>query len=126
MRLYKVILLVNLAVGVGFLLGSLWWAQEVGRLRREVATRGPGGTASSAGAARWLAQGVVRGVAPEIKRVVIEHGDIPCLMEAMTMAFEPEDPALLHGLSPGDQVYFTLQKRGDRLTLIAIEKRLSP
>ena len=37
MRLYKVILLVNLAVGVGFLLGSLWWAQEVGRLRREVA-----------------------------------------------------------------------------------------
>ena len=45
MRLYKVILLVNLAVGVGFLLGSLWWAQEVGRLRREVAANGQGGTA---------------------------------------------------------------------------------
>src|SRR5262245_22760889 len=126
MRLYKVILLMNLAVGVGFLLGSLWWAQEVGRLRREASTRGPGGIASSSITGRWVAQGVVRVVAPEFKRIFIEHGDIPCLMEAMTMAFEPEEPKILHGLAPGDQVYFTLQKQGDRLTLITIEKKLSP
>jgi Cu/Ag efflux protein CusF len=126
MRLYKVILLVNLAVGVGFLLGSLWWAQEIGRLRREVSTRGQGGIASSSGAGRWLVQGVVRVVAPEINRIFIEHGDIPGLMEAMTMAFEPEDPKILNGLAPGDQVHFTVQKKGDRLTLVAIEKRLSP
>ena len=125
MRLYKVILLVNLAVGVGFVLGSLWWAQEVGRLRREVMPRGQGGVSSSI-AARWLAQGVVRVVAPEINRIFIEHGDIPGLMESMTMAFEPEDPKILNGLAPGDQVHFTVEKKGDRLALVAIEKRPSP
>ncbi len=126
MRLYKVIVLVNLAVGVGFLLGSLWWAQEVGRLRREVAAKGPGGIAAPSIAAHWLAQGVVRVVAPEINRIFIEHGDIPGLMEAMSMAFEPADPKILNGLAPGDQVHFTLQKQGDRLTLIAIQKGWSP
>src|SRR5262245_31435446 len=126
MRLYKVILLVNLAVGVGFLLGTLWWAQEIGRLRREVSTRGQGGIASPSIAARWPAQGIVRVVAPEINRIFIEHGDIPGLMEAMTMAFEPEDPNMLNGLAPGDQVHFTVQKKGDRLALVTIEKRLSP
>ena len=42
------------------------------------------------------------------------------------MAFEPADPKILNGLAPGDQVYFTLQKQGDRLTLIAIQKGWSP
>lgn len=126
MRLYKVILLVNLAVGVGFLLGSLWWAQEVGRLRREVAATGQGGTARPSIAGRWPAQGVVRVVAPEMNRIFIEHRDIPGLMEAMTMAFEPEDPKMLNGLAPGDQVHFTLQKKGERLMLVTIEKGWSP
>ena len=126
MRLYKVILLVNLAMGVGFLLGSLWWAQEVGRLRREVAANGPGGTTRSSSAGRWPAQGVVRVIAPEMNRIFIEHGDIPGLMEAMTMAFEPEDSTMLNGLAPGDQVHFTLQKQGERVILVAIEKRRDP
>ena len=126
MRLYKVILLVNLAVGIGFLLGSLWWAQEVGRLRREVAATGQGATARPSIAGRWPAQGVVRVVAPEINRIFIEHRDIPGLMEAMTMAFEPEDPKMLNGLAPGDQVHFTLQKKGERLMLVTIEKGWSP
>jgi Cu/Ag efflux protein CusF len=119
MRLYKVILLVNLALGVGFLLGSLWWAQEVARLRGGVSAR-----PSSEG--RWSAQGVVRVVAPEINRIFIEHGDIPGLMEAMTMAFEPEDPKMLNGLAPGDSVRITLQKKGERVVLVAIEKGWSP
>ena len=126
MRLYKVIVLVNLAVGVGFLLGSLWWAQEVGRLRREGVAKGPGEFAAPSIAGHWQAQGVVRVVAPEINRIFIEHGDIPGLMEAMSMAFEPVDPKILNGLVPGDQVHFTLQKQGDRLTLIAIQKGWSP
>jgi len=126
MRLYKVILLVNLAVGVGFLLGSIWWAQEVGRLRREVAAKGQGVTARPSIEARWSAQGVVQVVAPEINRIFIEHGDIPGLMEAMSMAFEPEDPKMLNGLASGDQVRFTLQKKGERLMLVAIQKGWSP
>jgi Cu/Ag efflux protein CusF len=126
MRLYKVILLVNLALGVGFLLGTLWWAQEVGRLRREVIAKGQGVSARSSIEGRWSAQGIVQVVAPEINRIFIQHGDIPGLMEAMSMAFEPDDPKLLNGLAPGDQVHFTLQKKGERLMLVTIEKGWSP
>jgi Cu/Ag efflux protein CusF len=126
MRLYKVILLVNLAVGVGFLLGTLWWAQEVGRLRREVIAKGQGVSARSSIEGRWSAQGIVQVVAPEINRIFIQHGDIPGLMEAMSMAFEPQDPKMLTGLAPGDQVHFTLQKKGERLMLVTIEKGWSP
>ena len=126
MRLYKVILLVNLAVGVGFLLGSLWWAQEVGRLRREVIAKGQGGARARPSKGAGPAQGIVQVVAPEINRIFIQHGDIPGLMEAMSMAFEPEDPKMLNGLAPGDQVHFTLQKKGERLMLVTIEKGWSP
>jgi Cu/Ag efflux protein CusF len=126
MRLYKVILLVNLALGIGFLLGSLWWAQEVGRLRSDVVAKRQGVSAPSSSEERWSAQGIVQVVAPEINRIFIEHGDIPGLMEAMSMAFEPADPKMLNGLAPGDQVRFTLRKQGDRLTLVAIQKGWSP
>jgi Cu/Ag efflux protein CusF len=126
MRLYKVVLLVNLAVGVGFLLGSLWWGSEVGRLRREVESSRPGETARLPADDSWSARGVVRVLAPEINRIFIDHEDIPGLMEAMTMAFEPEDPKLFDGLAPGDQISFTLRKAGERLVLVAIEKRWSP
>ncbi len=122
MRLYKVILLVNLAVGVGFLLGSLWWAQEVGRLRREVTAVRQEGSARSSLDERWPANGVVRVIVPDINRIIIDHEDIPGLMEAMTMAFEPDDSTMLNGLAPGDRVRFILQKRDERLMLVSIEK----
>jgi Cu/Ag efflux protein CusF len=122
MRLYKVILLVNLAVGVGFLLGSLWWAQEVGRLRRETTAVRKEGTARPLLDESWSAHGVVRVIAPDINRIIIDHEDIPGLMEAMTMSFEPDDPTMLNGLAPGDRVRFILQKRDERLRLVAIEK----
>ena len=122
MRLYKVILLVNLAVGVGFLLGSLWWGTEIRLLRREVAAVRQGGSIRAGVGESWSAQGVVRVVAPEINRVFIDHEDIPGLMEAMTMAFEPDDPNMLNGLAPGDQVRFTLQKKDERLVLLSIRK----
>jgi Cu/Ag efflux protein CusF len=126
MRLYKVMLLVNLAVGVGFLFGFLWWGQELGRLRREL-TAFRQATITRAGAdGRWSAYGIVRVVSPEINRIFIDHGDIPGLMEAMTMAFEPEDSKLLDGLIPGDPVRFTLQQKGERVILVGIEKGRNP
>jgi len=33
---------------------------------------------------------------------------------------------MLNGLAPGDQVRFTLQKNGERLRLVAIQKGWSP
>ena len=126
MRLYKVVLLVNVAVGVGFLFGSLWWGQEVGRLRRELASFKPEATGRPPTEETWSARGVVQVVAPELNRVFIDHGEIPGLMEAMTMAFEPENPKLLDGLAPGDQVGFTQRKKGERLMLVAIDKGGAP
>jgi Cu/Ag efflux protein CusF len=126
MRLYKVIVLVNLAVGVGFLLGSVWWGYEVGRLRRELVTSGTAGLARPSAERSWSAQGIVRVIAPELNRIFIDHADIPGLMEAMTMAFEPKDPKLLNGLTSGDTVRFTLQQEGERLILVAIEKGGDP
>lgn len=41
-------------------------------------------------------------------KVVIAHEDVPGLMPAMTMPFTVKDPALLHGIEPGDQVYARL------------------
>jgi Cu/Ag efflux protein CusF len=126
MRPYKVIILVNLAVGVGFLLGSLWWGQEVRRLRHEIAAMQQEVVARSSAQGQWSAQGIVRVVAPEINRIFIDHAEIPGLMEAMTMAFEPEDPRLLNGVSPGDQVRFSLRQKGDRFILVEIAKSDSP
>jgi Cu/Ag efflux protein CusF len=126
MRLYKVVLLVNLALAVGFLCGSIWWWREVGQLRREIAagreTAGP----STTGERRWTARGVIRVVAPEINRLFIDHEDIPGLMEAMTMAFEAADPQLLNSLTPGDVVRFTLERRDQKLFLVAISKADEP
>jgi Cu/Ag efflux protein CusF len=126
MRLYKVILLVNLALGAGFLLSSLWWEWEVGRLRSEIATAKQTTSARPSGERHWSVEGIVRVVAPEINRIFIDHGDIPGLMEAMTMAFEPEEPSLLNGLKGGDRVRFTLQEKGKRILLVAIEKEPNP
>jgi Cu/Ag efflux protein CusF len=126
MRLYKVILLMNLAVGVGFLLGSLWWGHEVGRLRREATALRQGTLTRPASEGSWSASGIVRVVVPEINRIFIDHEEIPGLMEAMTMAFEPEDPNILNGLAPGDQVRFTLRQKGERLMLVGIQKSGNP
>lgn len=122
MRLYKVIILVNLALGVGFVFGSLWWGREVGRLRREVELAKSSSMARPAGERRWSVHGIVRVVAPEINRIFIEHADIPGLMEAMTMSFEPADPALLNGVVPGDRIRFTIQEQDQRFILVSLEK----
>jgi Cu/Ag efflux protein CusF len=122
MRLYRVILLVNLAVGVGFLLGSVWWAQEVRRLRREVTAVRQEGRIRPSLDESWSAHGVVRVIAPDINRIIIDHEDIPGLMEAMTMSFELDEPTMLNGFAPGDRVRFTVEKRDERLRLVAIEK----
>jgi Cu/Ag efflux protein CusF len=126
MQLYKVILLVNLAVGVGFVLGSIWWGQEVRRLRGEAVAIRQGELGLPSSERRWSAHGIVRVIAPEINRVFIDHEAIPGLMEAMTMAFEPKDPAILNGLASGDEVRFILQQEGKRLWLLAIEKERNP
>jgi Cu/Ag efflux protein CusF len=126
MRLYKVVILVNLALGVGALVGYHWWGQETERLRRELDDARQATRPSAGGEHAWSMRGIIRAVAPERKFVIITHEEIPGLMGAMTMAFPTTDGKLLRGLTPGDRVEFTLKAEGGELVLVAVRKEASP
>jgi Cu/Ag efflux protein CusF len=122
MRLYKVVILVNLALAFGFLAGSFWREMEVGRLRRELATARLAARARQEAEPTGTAWGIVRGVFPQRKLLYLTHEDIPGLMPSMTMGFRAEDPRLTRGLVPGDQVEFTVQKTGEAYVVVALRK----
>ena len=109
MRLWRVVLLLNLAVGVGVLVGWLAWGQQIPRLerqllesRQQVLVVGREQT--------WTVKGVVRAVIPEIQVVVLTHEEIPGFMPGgMTMGFKVQNPKTLERARPGDVVRFTLK-----------------
>jgi len=121
MRLWRVVLLVNLALGVGLLLGYLAWGRELTRLGQELEqarTR-----QLVAGSQRtWHARGVVRAVLPELNVVVLTHQDLPGYMGSMTMGFRVHDPKLYDGLDIGDTVRFTLTGAPPNVEITAIAK----
>ncbi len=123
MRLYKVVILVNLALVFGFLAGSLWWAEQVDRLRRELAAARLAVKAQQDAEQRGTAQGIVRGVFPQKKLLFLTHEDVPGLMPSMTMGFRMEDPKVTRGLVPGDRVQFTVQKTGKDYVVIALQRK---
>lgn len=122
MRLYKVVIVVNVALGLGFLAGYHWWGQEVIRLRRELATARQAPRTSSSGERSWSVRGIVRGFAPELKLIVVTHEPIPGVMGSMTMGFRTDDAKLMRGLEPGDLVQFTLKESGNELVIVALRK----
>jgi Cu/Ag efflux protein CusF len=126
MRLYKVVILVNLALGVGALVGYHWWGQETERLRRELDVARRATRLSAAGEHTWSVRGIIRAVAPERKLVVITHEEIPGVMSPMTMAFPATDGTLLRGLTPGDRVEVTLRAQGGELVVVALRKETGP
>ncbi len=62
----------------------------------------------------YHAQGVVEQISPERSKVTIHHRAIPGYMMEMTMDFPVKDAHELDGLSPGDQVNFTLMVDADK------------
>ena len=122
MRLYKAVILANIALALGFLAGSLWRADEVDRLRRELAAAKQTRKAQEAAQTTGTALGIVRGVFPEKKLLYLTHEDIPGLMPSMTMGFLAKDPELTQGLLPGDRVQFTVEKTGKDYVAIALRK----
>ena len=125
MRLWKVVLLVNLALGVGIGLGYLHGAREVRDLRQELVTD-RAAVSPSPGERVWTIRGIVRLVLPEQRTIFITHETIPGLMPGMTMGFEAGDPELLSGLNSGDSIRFTLREKGSRVLVVAIEKIVIP
>lgn len=122
MRLWRVIVLMGLALVIGIGLGYVRWGREARQLR-EVVARTPDLRRSPVGeATRWTSRGVVRIVLPDQAVVFLTHEEIPGLMPGATRAFPAANPKLLTALSPGDSVRFTLERRGMQNLLVAIER----
>jgi Cu/Ag efflux protein CusF len=69
-----------------------------------------------------LADGEIRRVDKEAKKLTIKHGPIPSLdMPAMTMVFQVKDPAMLERVKAGDKVKFQAEKQGGQYTVTKIE-----
>jgi Cu/Ag efflux protein CusF len=69
-----------------------------------------------------LADGEVRKVDRDAKKITIKHGPLASLdMPAMTMVFQVKDPALLDKVKAGDKVKFQAEKTGGAFTVTRIE-----
>jgi len=121
MRLWKAVALLNLALGIGLLVGYLWWGREAARLRGETTVTIQAGAAGLE-EREWTARGVVRSVIPEINVLVLTHEDIPGFMPSMTMGFRAANPRLYAGLQVGDLIRFTLKGVPPNVTIVAITK----
>ena len=109
MRLWRAVLLLNLAVVVGVLVGWLVWGQQIPRLERRL-LESQRRVLVVGGEQTWIVKGVVRAVIPEIQVVVLTHDEIPGFMPAgMTMGFKVQNPNVLERARVGDVVRFTLK-----------------
>lgn|SRR5512134_2388764 len=69
-----------------------------------------------------LAEGEVRRVDKEARKITLRHGPIPSLdMPAMSMVFQVKDPAMLDQVKAGDRIRFEAEKIGGQYTLTHIE-----
>lgn len=70
-----------------------------------------------------MAEGEVRRVDREAKKLTIKHGPIPSIdMPPMTMVFQVADAGMLDRVKAGDKVKFQAEKRGDQYIVTKIEK----
>lgn len=78
--------------------------------------------ASSAPASAALADGVVRKVDKDAKKITLKHGEIANLqMPGMTMVFQVKEGSLLDKVKVGDKVKFTAEKQGGAIVVTSIE-----
>lgn len=122
MRIWRVVLLVDLALVLGLAAGYLWWGQQARRLANELQAARAVVAVSPGGEREYRATGVVRAGLPDIGILVITHGDIPGYMPAMTMGFRTTSPTIVESVSPGDEVRFTLRGTPPNLAITAIDK----
>jgi len=87
-----------------------------------------GSAASTPGAGRNItspapfADGEVRKVDVDAKKITIKHGEIKNLdMPAMTMVFAVKDDALLGKVKAGDKIRFKAVDDGGKFTLLEVE-----
>jgi Cu(I)/Ag(I) efflux system periplasmic protein CusF len=82
-------------------------------------------TNAAAGAthtASAMAEGEVRKVDKDAKKITIKHGRLEKLdMPPMTMVFQVKEPAMLDQVKAGDKVRFDAEKIGGAFTITKIE-----
>ena len=119
MRIWKVVVLVDLALALGVGGGYLRWGREAARLERDLTQARAAATV--AGTEREVqGEGVVRAVLPDINVIVITHGELPGYMPPMTMGFRVSTPKIQETVRVGDAVRFTVRGVPPNMTLTAI------
>ena len=118
MRLWRAVLLMNLALGLGLFIGYLAWGRELLRLEQNLAAA----RQQAAAPRTWTVRGIVRAVLPQANVVILTHEDIPGFMGSMTMGFPVQDPKIYEGLDIGETVRFTLTGVPPNLVITAIER----
>lgn len=69
-----------------------------------------------------MADGEIRKIDMETKKITIKHGEIKNLdMPGMTMVFQVKDPALLDKLKVGDKISFKAEKSGGAFVVTGIQ-----
>lgn len=80
------------------------------------------GEAKAAQTSARLAEGEVRKIDKETKKITLRHGPIENLdMPAMSMVFQVKDPAMLDQVKTGDKVRFQAEKVNGQFTVTRIE-----
>ncbi len=83
----------------------------------QTAARDAGAPAQTA-----LADGEVRRVDKDAKKITIRHGPIQNLdMPPMTMVFQVKDPAMLEQVKAGDKIKFSADKIGGAYIVTSLE-----
>lgn len=82
-----------------------------------------GGTKmDQAAAPSEMADGEIRKVDKDTKKITIKHAEIKNLdMPGMTMLFQVKDPAMLDMVKPGDKVKFKAEKAGGAIVVTEIQ-----
>lgn len=68
-----------------------------------------------------LTDAVVKKIDRKRAKVTLQHGDIPDVMPAMTMAYRLKDARRIDDIHVGDHVRFALDKVGDDYIVIHLE-----
>ena len=69
-----------------------------------------------------MAEGEIRKIDMDTKKITIKHGEIKNLdMPGMTMVFQVKDPAMLDKVKAGDKVRFKAEKAGGAIVVTDIQ-----
>jgi len=70
-----------------------------------------------------IVSGTVEKVGADVGKITIDHGPIPNLgMDAMTMVFRTQDPAILKGVKAGDRIRFQADRVNGQISVIRIQR----